>query len=65
MICTVPVGAMPGPVTMTVGGQLRNAYGFTALFNPLITDITPDNGLPGNLITIQGTNSATTRWARP
>ena len=45
---------MPGPVTLTTGGQVSNAYGFTALFNPIITSLSPASGLPGVLVTIHG-----------
>ncbi len=56
---TVPTGVATGNVTVTVNGNTSNGKLFT-LSVPVITSLNPASGIPGDSITISGTNFETT-----
>ena len=57
----VPAGATTGPVVVTVGGQASNSVTFTVLLPPTITSVSPSSGIPGQSITIAGSNFGITQ----
>ena len=57
----VPAGATTGPVVVTVGGQASNSVTFTVLLPPTITSVSPTSGIPGQSITITGSNFGMTQ----
>src|SRR5215212_8075995 len=50
----VPTGATTGPVVVNVGGQASNSLSFT--LTPQITSLSPNAGMPNEVVTITGTN---------
>ena len=58
----VPVGAITGPILVTVNGAASNSFSFTVLPPPpTITTLSPTQGVAGAEITITGTNFGTTQ----
>jgi len=57
----VPAGATTGPVVVTVAGQASNSVTFTVLLPPTITFLSPSAGIPGQSITIAGSNFGITQ----
>jgi len=57
----VPAGATTGPVVVTVAGQASNSVTFAVLLPPTITSVSPSSGIPGQSITIAGSNFGITQ----
>lgn len=55
----VPAGGASGPVVVNVGGAASNSLSFT--MTPQITGLSPNAGLPNNVVTITGTSFGTTQ----
>jgi YD repeat-containing protein len=55
----VPTGATTGPVVVNVGGQASNSLSFT--LTPQITSLSPNAGMPNEVVTITGTNFGVTQ----
>jgi len=58
---TVPATATSGPVVVTVNGQASNSVPFTVIQPPSISSISPASGIPGQLVTITGSNFGPTQ----
>src|SRR5256885_1878852 len=60
LVVTVPPGATTGPISvMTPSGSVTSSSNFTVATDsgiPTITSFTPDRGIPGTSVTINGTN---------
>jgi RHS repeat-associated protein len=61
IVVLVPVAAMSGNVTVTVGGVASNGANFTLLPSANITNLSPTSGGVGTLVTITGTNFGSTQ----
>jgi YD repeat-containing protein len=55
----VPTGATSGPVIVNVGGAASNSISFTV--TPQITSLSPNSGLPSDVVTIGGTSFGATQ----
>jgi hypothetical protein len=57
----VPSGASPGSVLVMVNGVVSNGVSFTVMTTPSITNLSPNSGQIGTLVTISGTNFGSTQ----
>lgn len=58
---TVPMGAITGPISVVVATlSVDTATNFT-IISPYISQITPDHGIPGTLVTLDGANFGAAR----
>jgi hypothetical protein len=57
----VPAGATTGPLVVAVAGLASNSVTFTVLVPPTISLLNPTSGIPGQSITITGSNFGATQ----
>jgi hypothetical protein len=63
IVVTVPLTAQSGPVSVITASLVQSNSVYLTVVYPTITSVSPTTVLPGQELTITGTNFGTTAWA--